>query len=94
VSEFIVDYIVLHCSASIVNYECFHCGLHCLVRVCVRLQPASLKRQARGASSGAAHTWCMGSCLGAGHSQHICDAWVAYLCAGRPKAQVALGLLP
>ena len=89
-----MDYIILHYSTSIVNYECFHYRLHCLVRVCVRLQPAGPKRQAGGASSRAAHMWRMGSCLGAGHSQRICDAWVAYLCAGRPRAQVALGLLP
>jgi hypothetical protein len=47
-SEFIINCIVLHCSADTVHCECFHCELQCLVGTCVRLQPTGPRRQAGG----------------------------------------------
>ena len=41
----------------------------------------------------AAHSWCLGSCLKAGHTPNTRDAWAAYLGAGHtPSAHMALGL--
>jgi len=40
-----------------------------------------------------AHTWCLGSCLSAGHSLCIRGAWATALVLSTACAQVALGLL-
>jgi len=56
-SEFIINCIVLHCSADTVHCECFHCELQCLVGTCVRLQPTGPRRQAGGTPPRVANTW-------------------------------------
>jgi hypothetical protein len=50
-----MDCTVLHYSAGTVHCEWIHCGLHCLVGTCVRLQLAGPKHQVRGAPPGGAH---------------------------------------